>query len=144
MYCFPAKWIWGPNGWLKNLGVIDNAGSGVVHLVAGFAGKKSYYILEKTVKQTYFPKQWSVLCSLDLVLGSSISGIGLPWAMQRIVSWDCLCFGGHFCLLMLVEHLESVSIDGTMQVEQLSQPSHPHLVGVLVASWDALSSSRAR
>lgn len=38
VYCFPAKWIWGPNGWLKNLGVIDNAGSGVVHLVAGFAG----------------------------------------------------------------------------------------------------------
>ena len=40
-YCFPARWIWGPKGWLKELGVIDNSGCGVVHEMGGFAGKLS-------------------------------------------------------------------------------------------------------
>jgi hypothetical protein len=33
-----ARWIWGPQGWLKELGVIDNSGCGVVHEMGGFAG----------------------------------------------------------------------------------------------------------
>ncbi len=37
-YCFPARWIWSNSGWLKQLGVIDNSGCGVVHQMGGFAG----------------------------------------------------------------------------------------------------------
>jgi ammonia channel protein AmtB len=33
------RWIWGQKGWLKELGVIDNSGCGVVHQMGGFAGK---------------------------------------------------------------------------------------------------------
>ncbi|XP_053979920.1 putative ammonium transporter 3 [Hylaeus volcanicus] len=35
VYCVPAGWIWGDQGFLKNLGAVDIAGSGVVHLVGG-------------------------------------------------------------------------------------------------------------
>ncbi|XP_059079544.1 putative ammonium transporter 3 [Tigriopus californicus] len=35
VYCFPAGWLWGQHGFLKNLGAVDIAGSGGVHLVGG-------------------------------------------------------------------------------------------------------------
>ncbi|KAG5673240.1 hypothetical protein PVAND_003303 [Polypedilum vanderplanki] len=41
VYCIPAGWIWSENGFLRNLGVVDIAGSGPVHLLGGasaFAG----------------------------------------------------------------------------------------------------------
>lgn len=38
IYCFPAHWVWGHNGFLRTLGCIDIAGSGVVHVVGGVAG----------------------------------------------------------------------------------------------------------
>ena len=37
-YCFPAHWIWADNGWLKELGGIDIAGSSAVHVVGGTSG----------------------------------------------------------------------------------------------------------
>jgi Amt family ammonium transporter len=36
VYYFLAYWEWNPNGWLYNLGVYDFAGSGPVHIAAGF------------------------------------------------------------------------------------------------------------
>ncbi|CAK9817580.1 Putative ammonium transporter 3 [Anthophora quadrimaculata] len=35
VYCVPAGWIWGDQGFLKNMGAVDIAGSGAVHLVGG-------------------------------------------------------------------------------------------------------------
>jgi len=32
VYCVPAGWLWSNHGFLKNLGVVDIAGSGGVHL----------------------------------------------------------------------------------------------------------------
>jgi Amt family ammonium transporter len=37
VYCPLAHWVWGDNGWLANLGVMDFAGGTVVHINAGFA-----------------------------------------------------------------------------------------------------------
>ena len=37
-FCFPAYWVWGEHGWLKELGVIDVGGASPVHLVGGVAG----------------------------------------------------------------------------------------------------------
>lgn len=37
-YCFPAHWVWGENGWLKTMGVVDMGGASPVHLVGGVAG----------------------------------------------------------------------------------------------------------
>jgi Amt family ammonium transporter len=35
VYCPIAHWIWHPNGWLFNLGILDFAGGLVVHLSSG-------------------------------------------------------------------------------------------------------------
>ena len=35
IYCIPAHWVWAENGFLAQLGVIDIAGSGCVHIVGG-------------------------------------------------------------------------------------------------------------
>jgi len=32
-----AHWVWGPNGWIKNLGALDFAGGLVVHIISGVA-----------------------------------------------------------------------------------------------------------
>jgi Amt family ammonium transporter len=37
VYCPLAHWVWGDNGWLASLGVLDFAGGAVVHINAGFA-----------------------------------------------------------------------------------------------------------
>lgn len=33
VYCIPAGWVWGDHGFLKQLGAVDIAGSGPVHLI---------------------------------------------------------------------------------------------------------------
>ena len=38
-YCFPAHWVWGKDGFLSTMGVIDIAGCSAVHLVGGAAGR---------------------------------------------------------------------------------------------------------
>ncbi|XP_062580076.1 putative ammonium transporter 3 [Saccostrea cucullata] len=38
IFCIPAHWTWAPGGWLYELGVIDIAGAGPVHLVGGLTG----------------------------------------------------------------------------------------------------------
>ncbi|XP_055919663.1 putative ammonium transporter 3 [Eupeodes corollae] len=35
IYCVSAGWVWGEHGFLNNLGVVDIAGSGPVHLIGG-------------------------------------------------------------------------------------------------------------
>ena len=37
VYSFPANWIWGKYGWLRQIGVIDLGGSGTVHELGGFS-----------------------------------------------------------------------------------------------------------
>ena len=38
VYCVPAGWLWGNHGFLYNLGAVDIAGSGGVHLIGGVSG----------------------------------------------------------------------------------------------------------
>lgn len=35
IYSVGAGWVWGNHGWLKNLGVMDFAGSGPIHIIGG-------------------------------------------------------------------------------------------------------------
>jgi ammonium transporter, Amt family len=44
VYPVIVHWIWNPNGWLKDMGVHDFAGSGVVHAVGGCAGLVACWI----------------------------------------------------------------------------------------------------
>uniref|UniRef100_A0A6P7FBL8 Ammonium transporter n=2 Tax=Diabrotica virgifera virgifera TaxID=50390 RepID=A0A6P7FBL8_DIAVI len=45
IYCIPAGWVWGDHGFLKNLGAVDIAGSGAVHLIGGSAAFASAVML---------------------------------------------------------------------------------------------------
>ncbi|CAK9833649.1 Putative ammonium transporter 3 [Anthophora retusa] len=45
VYCVPAGWIWGDQGFLKNMGAVDIAGSGAVHLVGGSSALASAIML---------------------------------------------------------------------------------------------------
>lgn len=45
-YCFPAHWVWGDKGWLKEMGVVDMGGASPVHLVGGVAGLVATIILK--------------------------------------------------------------------------------------------------
>ncbi|KXJ26494.1 putative ammonium transporter 3 [Exaiptasia diaphana] len=45
-YCFPAHWFWSNNGWLKQMGVVDVAGCGPVHLVGGVSGLVATILLK--------------------------------------------------------------------------------------------------
>ena len=38
IFCFPANWVWGQQGWLKSLGVVDLGGAGPVFIFGGFSG----------------------------------------------------------------------------------------------------------
>lgn len=39
VYAVGAGWVWGEHGFLKNIGVIDFAGSGPIHIIGGAAGE---------------------------------------------------------------------------------------------------------
>ncbi|ELT96437.1 hypothetical protein CAPTEDRAFT_62344, partial [Capitella teleta] len=45
VYCFPAHCVWGKKGWLAELGMIDVAGCGSIHVVGGVAGLVATTIL---------------------------------------------------------------------------------------------------
>lgn len=45
IYCIPAGWMWGEHGFLKQLGAVDIAGSGAVHLIGGSAAFSSAIML---------------------------------------------------------------------------------------------------
>lgn len=42
-----AHWVWGVNGWLRNLGALDFAGGTVVHILSGVSGLVACLVLGK-------------------------------------------------------------------------------------------------
>ena len=38
VFSVPAHWVWAQNGWLRQMGIVDIAGDGPVHLVGGVTG----------------------------------------------------------------------------------------------------------
>lgn len=62
VYNFIAYWTWGPNGWMRQLGVLDYAGGTPVHIASGMAGlayvvklgKRSGYGIDEFRPHSYF------------------------------------------------------------------------------------------
>ncbi len=67
-----AHWIWGVNGWLRNLGVLDFAGGLVVHVSSGIAALVAVLILGP---RKDFKKKSILPHSIPL----SLIGAGLLW-----------------------------------------------------------------
>lgn len=72
---FPiAHWVWGPGGWLGNLGVQDFAGGTVVHINAGVAGLVCALVLGK---RSGFPRTMMRPHNLGYTLvGTSMLWVG--------------------------------------------------------------------
>jgi len=73
-YCFPAHWVWGEKGWLKEMGVVDMGGASPVHLVGGVAGLVATLMLKPRIGR--FPsatgsKPWkhNMGCPTNVLLG---------------------------------------------------------------------------
>jgi ammonium transporter len=52
LYCIPAFWIFNENGWLKQLGVVDFAGAGPVHLLGGASALVGAFMLKPRIEKT--------------------------------------------------------------------------------------------
>lgn len=61
VYAVGAGWIWGQHGWLKNIGVIDFAGTGPIHIIGGAAGELIKLMFNTLLKQKSISKPSSVL-----------------------------------------------------------------------------------
>ena len=66
--CFPTHWIWGKNGFLRELGVIDIAGCSGVHLVGGAAGLAAAVMLGPRLGRFEDDKKRPQPCSMTNVL----------------------------------------------------------------------------
>ncbi|KAK3096674.1 hypothetical protein FSP39_002279, partial [Pinctada imbricata] len=80
IYCLPAHWYWASNGFLRELGIVDVAGSGVVHLVGGVSAFIAASILKPRTKRYENPE---LFASGDHV--SSLIGMFTLW-------WGWLAF----------------------------------------------------
>jgi len=66
--CFPTHWIWGKNGVLRELGVIDIAGCSGVHLVGGAAGLAAAVMLGPRTGRFDDDKKRPQPCSMTNVM----------------------------------------------------------------------------
>ena len=53
VYCFPAHWINGRAGWLRQMGAVDIAGCGPVHVVGGTAALVAAWFLGPREGRSY-------------------------------------------------------------------------------------------
>jgi len=67
-----AHWVWGPNGWLGSMGVLDFAGGTVVHINAGIAGLVAALVLGKR-------KGYPTTPMMPHNLGYTVIGASLLW-----------------------------------------------------------------
>ncbi len=67
-----AHWVWGVDGWLRNMGALDFAGGTVVHISSGFSGLMAAIILGRRSKKQSDPM-------LPHNLPMTMLGAGLLW-----------------------------------------------------------------
>ena len=72
VYCPVAHWVWGDDGWLGSLGVLDFAGGAVVHLNAGVSALALVMLLGR---RRGFPKEPMEPSNIPMV----VLGAGLLW-----------------------------------------------------------------
>lgn len=53
VYAVGSGWIWGNHGWLKSIGVVDFAGAGPIHIIAGASGRKTVKFKIQTVQHVH-------------------------------------------------------------------------------------------
>lgn len=74
VYVPVAHWVWGPNGWIGQLGGLDFAGGLVVHMTSGFAALVAAIALGKRVD--FNPKKHTNFSATMVLLGTTLLWIG--------------------------------------------------------------------
>ncbi|CAF1594809.1 unnamed protein product [Adineta ricciae] len=69
-----AHWVWGENGWLKQLGTLDFAGGTVVHILSGVSGLVASIILGK--RHDYDPRGTPAHNLPFTILGTCLLWVG--------------------------------------------------------------------
>ena len=101
-YCFPAHWVWGDNGWLKTMGVVDMGGASPVHLVGGVAGLVATIMLKprvgrfKSVSGGGAPLRHNMGSPTNVLLGKHVCTFQL--LLFRILVCSSAVFCLYFCL----------------------------------------------
>lgn len=75
VYSTIAHWVWGPDGWILNMGALDFAGGTVVHISAGFSALVAAAILGPRLKLNE-PSEKSPHNIPFVILGSSLLWFG--------------------------------------------------------------------
>ncbi len=101
VYAPIAHWVWGPGGWLAEMGAMDFAGGTVVHITAGTAAIVAALVLGS---RRGFPDQPMPPHNMTL----TVAGAGMLW-----VGWfgfnggSALASNGDAAMAMLVTHISA-------------------------------------
>ncbi|BES95458.1 Ammonium transporter [Nesidiocoris tenuis] len=156
VYCIPAGWVWGAHGFLKNLGSVDIAGSGPVHLVGGVSAFASAMMLGPRLGRydlglITMPLGTPVNCAMGLFVlwwgwlafnsGSTYGVSGSKWAFaaKAAVMTMISSFGGGFIGLFYTLYMNK----GKANILDIINAVLGSLVAVtagcfLYNSWNAL------
>ncbi|BFZ01122.1 hypothetical protein BsWGS_04161 [Bradybaena similaris] len=81
IYCIPAHWAWSPQGFIAQMGGIDFAGSGVVHMVGGVSGLVATIMLKPRIGRFDENSEKPAMCNP----ANAIVGMFMLW-------WGWLAF----------------------------------------------------
>ncbi len=103
VYAPITHWVWGENGWLLQMGLLDFAGGTVVHITAGVAALVSALVIGPRAD---FGKQPTMPHNLTMV----VAGAGMLW-----VGWfgfnggSALAADGNATMAILVTHISAAT-----------------------------------
>ena len=136
VYAPIAHWVWEPNGWLQQMGVLDFAGGSVVHINAGVTGLVCAYVLGP--RRGYGRESFE-----PFNLGLTMAGAGLLW-----VGWfgfnagSAVAADGRAGLAMAVTHIAASAGAITWMLGEWVVRRRPSLLGLcsgLVAGLVAIT-----
>ena len=136
VYAPIAHWVWEPNGWLAQLGVLDFAGGSVVHINAGVAGLVCAYVLGP--RRGYGHEAFT-----PFNLGLTMAGAGMLW-----VGWfgfnagSAVASDGRAGLAMAVTHIAAAAGALSWMAAEWMVRKRPTLLGLcsgLVAGLVAIT-----
>ena len=136
VYAPIAHWVWEPNGWLAQKGVLDFAGGSVVHVNAGISGLVCAYVLGP--RKGYGREPFE-----PYNLGLTMAGAGLLW-----VGWfgfnagSAVASDGRAGLAMAVTHIAASAGALSWMLGEWLVRGRPSLLGLcsgLVAGLVAIT-----
>src|SRR5262245_22354308 len=98
-----AHWVWGPGGWLANLGALDFAGGTVVHLSSGISALVVVLVLGK---RSGYPKERHPPHNLTM----TVWGAGVLWfGWFGFNAGSALSAGGTAALALVNTHIAAAT-----------------------------------